>query len=467
MARPWCYFAAHEPGPLEAAATFTKIVAGAESNVAVGPRAPGPARGPAEPAGRRLLRPLCARRAGSRGRLRRRDDRHHAPHRLHAQVARARGCRPGGRVPPPRLGGECAGAGGFRRQPLPRGQPSARHRHHAGALAELRRARRARDAPHARPAARSRSTPTCASSSGPAARPWPSTSTASPAWPTGCCPGWPRAGCSPAGRPEDIAAFLPGARRQGGGDQARRRGRCGAPPRAAGASPACRWRRWSTPSAPAMFRRRPDQRPARRAGLAHRRRSRQLGRRAGHPGGRRHGRPAASRGAARRSGWSAGLTRFVRLRRMARPEFDADVGATRSRSSMPRWTWPRPSARPGWRSTAPEAGAARSRAGLAALRCSQRPGASKPGLLPSCPRRSALPARGADRQRRHGLGLQGQPQRRPVRADGGDQVRSPARRAHRRRGPGRRRAPRWRGSSIRASRASSTAGAPSRACTTW
>ena len=29
-------FAAHEPGPLEAAATFTKIVAGAESNVAVG-----------------------------------------------------------------------------------------------------------------------------------------------------------------------------------------------------------------------------------------------------------------------------------------------------------------------------------------------------------------------------------------------------------------------------------------------
>ena len=134
--------------------------------------------------------------------------------------------------------------------------------------------------------------------------------------------------------------------------------------------------------------------------------------------------------------------------------------ARRSRSSMPRWTWPRPGVSLAGAALRTNAGAARRV--LALLRADAASGllGVEASLPPSRRRRSALPARGLIGRGGMGSVYKGQPQRRPVRADGGDQVRS--------RPLGGRvaiealvdaeRRLRWRGSSIRASRASSTAG---------
>ena len=166
-----------------------------------------------EPAGRRPFWPLCARRAGSRG---------VDCAGVTIDTTRRTGFMLKPRAPRVRTRWSSTTAAARRRvrwrrristrEPLPRGQPSARHRHHAGALAELRRARRARDAPHARGRPHGLvSTPTCASSPGPAARPWPSTSTASPAGRLGAA--WLAEGRLLTGldAPEDIAAFYPRA----------------------------------------------------------------------------------------------------------------------------------------------------------------------------------------------------------------------------------------------------------------
>ena len=115
--------------------------------------------------------------------------------------------------------------------------------------------------------------------------------------------------------------------------------------------------------------------------------------------------------------------------------------ATRSRS-MPL-TWPRPSARPRLAQHCAGNGAAAIALVFAALRCSQRPaGRRNRACCRSRRRRSAFTGSRSGSAAAAWARSTGQPQRRPVRADGGDQIRSPARRAHRRRGPGRRRAPR-------------------------
>ena len=144
-------FAAHEAGPLAQAQTFTKLVAGAETNVGVGLARLGlkvawVSRLGADSFGAYMRDSVAGEGVDCSAVV---ED----PVRPTGFMLKSRalaGGRPDGRVLAPRLGRERAVAGGLRRRALPRRAPPARHRHHAGAVDQRGRARRAQHALHAR-----------------------------------------------------------------------------------------------------------------------------------------------------------------------------------------------------------------------------------------------------------------------------------------------------------------------------